>query len=389
MKKYLTLILLLQIAAAGLATNAGGTANVTEDDFPHVIDCAYLIGSFNDWKLPDGDDLNGAKKIVHYRESWRDCNYRWTGSLPAGDVSFMVYVPELANLTDADYSGFYTYPCRQFPLYEPNQEYFYMGVDDLWCERSSAPNISKACMIPDWAGDEVTVQFSTCPRDYMEGLCFKLSVGGKRRQIQTPGFYYFIGSVNGGETEVIKLSWTYFEGKYPRYFRGYYSGEIYDVTTVSGYFSPEPSPDIDASRCLGAAGPDTFTLDPSVNIAGVGYKEMTWQGALYLAPGKKPITINIIGGEDLYIRGLNIYNWTVEFSALDLQISVADISDDSPSQVQITDHTVTVPSPARIEVYSLDGVRVRSDYGTRLGLGDLAHGTYIVRAGALSRKVAL
>ena len=179
----------------------------------------------------------------------------------------MVYVPESANLTDVDYSGFYTYPCRQFPLYEPDQEYTYMDIDDFWCEKSIGPDISKACMIPDWSGDEVRFLFSICPRDYMDGECFNLDVGGKRRPIQTPGHYYFIGSVNGGETEVIKLSWIHFEGKYPRYYRGYYSGEILDVTTVSGYFSPEPSPDIDPSRCLGAAGPDTFTLDPSVNIA--------------------------------------------------------------------------------------------------------------------------
>ena len=393
MKKYLTLIILLQFAATSFA--AGPRVSSTSDgvDNLRVIEYAYLIGSFNDWKLPDGDDLNGARKIEFDREYSDECRYRWRGTLPAGDVSFMVYVPESANLTEVDYSGFYTTPCRQFPIYEPDQEYDYQWiVPDFWCERSEAPDLYKACMIPDWSGGEVRVCFSACSRDYMDGICFELSVSGDSRLIPTPDVYYFIASVNGGEPEVFGMEYLHLGGpdaKYEYHFRGYYMQDdyIYDAVTISGYFSPEPSLDVDPSRCLGACGPETLTLDPS-NF-GPYFKEMSQSGALYLSPGKNPITVNIIAGEKVHVSGLNIYNWTVEFYSFEKQGSVEGIPVDTYNQIAISDNAVTVPTPTQINLYGLGGVKVLSGYGTRLELGDLGHGTYIVRAGAFSRKVAL
>ena len=376
MKKYLTLIILLQLAVTSFATAPSVSPTSDGVDNLRVIESAYLIGSFNDWKLPEGDNLNGAKKM-EYGHDYQATHFSWGGELPGGDVSFMIYVPKSSNPTEDDYNGFYTSPCQQFPLYKADtyeHGYDIPFPDPSICKRSAILDISEACMIPDWTGNRVSILFSYYKYDHIFGECFKLGVEGDRRPVWAPDFFSFIASINGGEPKEILLDTLEYGSKC----LGCYQGSIRDVTTVSCYFA-YPTTFEYPSKYLGACGLDELILYPN--------KLNEHAGSLYLAAGKDPITINIVGGGELYVE-LDTLNWTVFFGSYNYG-SVKGVSDDTSNQIFISDNTVTVPSPTQIDVYGLGGVKVRSDYGTRLDLGDLGHGTYIVRAGAFSRKVAL
>ncbi|MDE5774013.1 MAG: hypothetical protein K2H86_06115, partial [Muribaculaceae bacterium] len=62
----------------------------TQPEFPKVPKNAYLIGEFNDYKTPKGDNLNGAFPLTRYTDDGTLPAYEGRATIPAGKASIAI-----------------------------------------------------------------------------------------------------------------------------------------------------------------------------------------------------------------------------------------------------------------------------------------------------------
>ncbi len=127
----------------------------TQPDFPKVPSTVYLIGSFNDYKLPVGNNLNGAVALSKFTSADTLPGYEGKALLPGGPVTLAIcYVdPETGNTVYASPLG------GSISLYsqaagEPAIEYFRTVTADAFNKETDGLTIK------NWTGGPLTVRFA-------------------------------------------------------------------------------------------------------------------------------------------------------------------------------------------------------------------------------------
>ena len=127
----------------------------TQPDFPEVPSTIYLIGSFNDYKTPNGNNLNGAVALHKFTSSDTLPGYEGRALLPGGPVTLAIcYVdPETGNTVYACPLG------GSISLYsqaegEPAIEYFKTVTADAFNKETDGLTIK------NWSGGPLTVRYA-------------------------------------------------------------------------------------------------------------------------------------------------------------------------------------------------------------------------------------
>lgn len=160
--------------------------------FPQFSDNIYIIGSFNDFKLPDDTSDNGAIAVpVTDREA---VIYSGSFDLPQGDVTFKIWCPKSELYPDGKLMGVsnnlmqdgQNIPLDLFRADENSNAIvrIYPGVNNLY--------------LKDWNGTSVHISYPAI----LENDIFLTS---STAPIKAPQKFYALYSIDGAERHVMEL----------------------------------------------------------------------------------------------------------------------------------------------------------------------------------------
>ena len=183
---------------------------------PVMPDAVYCIGSFNDWKTPEGDDLNGAVKVQALDGAYGQ--YMDNVAIPSGNPEFKFYY------TDSEGKGVYVGTDEpSFTLYK-----FGMGMLAGITVSSDADGV-KSFKMRDWTG---TTLFATVN---LTNASVNLGAvdGSQFTAPSDNGKFYAVVTLGGQEPKIYELAspeldndmWTVMLGNV-------INGEALDLTGV-------------------------------------------------------------------------------------------------------------------------------------------------------------
>ena len=183
---------------------------------PVMPDAVYCIGSFNDWKTPEGDDLNGAVKVQALDGAYGQ--YMDNVAIPPGNPEFKFYY------TDSEGKGVYVGTDEpSFTLYK-----FGMGMLAGITVSSDADGV-KSFKMRDWTG---TTLFATVN---LTNASVNLGAvdGSQFTAPSDNGKFYAVVTLGGQEPKIYELAspeldndmWTVMLGNV-------INGEALDLTGV-------------------------------------------------------------------------------------------------------------------------------------------------------------
>lgn len=173
-----------------LILEASGTNQPT---FPICPDNIYLIGSFNDYKLPDADSDNGALAIPLADSMTGD--YSGAVKLPEGNVEFKVYIPPFSLYEDGLQAGVSSGYAPVF-LARPSE-------DDTCVKTISLNYYDESCypaVIGGWNGTEINFTYNA-----IEPIL--LDVEAPDAPVVEPlTEMYMVWSADGGEKQIAPMT---------------------------------------------------------------------------------------------------------------------------------------------------------------------------------------
>lgn len=254
------------------AIKGSGQPDIPQD--PNI----YIVGDFNDWRLPDATSDNGAVKTDYLSEDESPYgHYVWINQyFEAGNIRVGVckYNKDANEYEFLKPDSFYDCP---FTLYRYNNVYPYIPLKGQWSTSSNPQDF--AMKINDWQGGIILIQVY----EWFDGLVEPAFDGITDVVTEFPSDMYIILDYDGTRERipVSNLAANYFEAS------ANCSGK--DVTII---FTSENSWDPSPENCWG--------LDKS--IADYGLNNANSRGTLFLVKGGTPISYNFKNGGNLYVN---------------------------------------------------------------------------------------
>lgn len=306
MKIYFRILLTILIALSAPLTMHGQSGEAEETK-------GYIIGDFNDWNIPEEDNLKGAIKLRLIEKDYSDGEYILEPALYASafipeNCKFVFYIPDgdlKGFYHDGTFSGSYYYTDKVCPIN------FGIGYENRFAplEQSSYRKVIKKESV------QKELAFETVGWNGGK-LCFELPLGKfmikKGLLVYTYNPWIFeqwnrlniLRHYNGG---ALSHSYIYPEEngggdysiEYTLFKSGDYNIKIYNIQTVSVLYSTSDSPDPDPETTFGAVYPDTIAVDVNKTFK------------IPVKRGGYPIVFKINSGEVIEYN-LNLRTWMIE-----------------------------------------------------------------------------
>lgn len=131
----------------------------TQPDFPKLPDTIYVIGAFNDYKLPEGTNLNGAFPMAmpNGSEGWPV--YKGTAEMPADKGEFVFYY----NDPETEKAQYICWTGTPFSIVAqeegaPGYNGMYPGIKDTFDKETDA------FIIGNWTGGKLEFYYQYLPK---------------------------------------------------------------------------------------------------------------------------------------------------------------------------------------------------------------------------------
>lgn len=290
--------------------------------FGTVADKVWLIGSFNDFKLPVADNDNGAIAIG---KSGHELQYSENVSfeLPAGDVEMRLYAPAMGAMTGLDFGatdlrvGVYYCP-ETSTMYSDNPNgqagVRYVGM----------PGSDKNFVLRDWNGGKINGVgakfYASSPEDISVEINLQSDEGPV---IERPEKLYAIIKRADTEPQLLELVWNgYGENIWMSTQEFFISVESMDDFSI--LLTSEASVNPDPANCWGAwkDASATIKLSPETPI---------WRNTEFL-PFQKgsptPMKVNTFNAKGQFGFTANFYTSNLEYLANLKYVNEDNVSDD-------------------------------------------------------------
>lgn len=341
---------------------------------------AYIIGDFNDWQMPEGDDLKGAFPIKR-TDNLDDLHvapwYNAYLDFPAGQNRFTVYVPptdsfaggfavpasgeltdistSIAQSDDPKWDGNYYKLSYPYDYYlEPDVRRKYALQESFDRERSFR--------MEKWDGGELRFQLLTSdiriiPRRYtfFEPV-WRISYEFNGRSYYTTLYHEWYGV-----------------GDYPEYYLG--GPKEYEFP-IEGYVRTDDPVDYFGTDIMGVTGQSEFELGPEEQKV---YISMSFGSS-------KPFRLNWSGKRKIRLD-FNMNRRRMAFYVEADEMGLTDVSADP--NLRLEGLKAIVSTPCEIRVYSTSGASLGVRTGTEFDLSPFGPGIYLIHAAGKTLKVAL
>lgn len=272
--------------------------------FGVIPDKVWLIGSFNDFKLPTPYDDNGAIPISKSTDQLLYVE-ETSVSLPAGDVEMRLYVPELGSLSGINIgaSQQIDWTPENLRLHGAESATLYRSVPNgfggvSYCGQPESP---RNFVLRDWSGGKIANIAVKFHSDSPERFAASFSIGSyEGKQIEIPNPLYLIKEQRGAKPELVEIVHNQY----------YYFDIDFGNDGYSFLLTSEKSLTPDPANCWGAIDDKTH----SVALHEGNYHEV---GTMYLPFQKgsvKPMTVNTSNASGFISTLFNIYSSNIELS---------------------------------------------------------------------------
>lgn len=338
----------------------------------------YLIGDYNDWKLPVKEDLNGALQVHEVNRTvaeydghnYNHYTYTYTIShdmFPKGDSRFVMYV------ADGNLKGFYHDESltpvfgnnRQvFPIYIQQDPYLvrnenHYGVRET--TRNDSLNIEKAFVLKDWNGGIITIKIDN---NYAE-------VGIKELQVSSPNASYVTApehlyancQIDDAPAELKRC-----DELFSKYGRRTSSFELTALTgtTFKFLFHIEDTPDIESEMIFGTLYPDPIIVEDDMDFR------------IPIIEGGFPIDIRLKCEGNLNLT-IHPVTKNIEVSITDMNVSVDTIVREE-NTLRYEDDQIILDYKAYVRIYDVTGKLILTDYASKIDISSFVSGVYIVKS---------
>lgn len=177
--------------------------------FGVIPDKVWLIGSFNDFKLPTSGNDNGAISISKYTDQLLYMEEP-SVSLPAGDVEMRLYVPELGSLSGINIgaSQQIDWAPENLRLQGAESATLYRSVPNgfggvSYCGQPESP---RNFVLRDWSGGKIANIAVKFHSDSPERFAASFSIGSYEcKEIEIPNPLYLIKEQRGAQPELVEI----------------------------------------------------------------------------------------------------------------------------------------------------------------------------------------
>lgn len=343
----------------------------------------YVIGDFNDWKLPVKEDLNGAIQMYRIARTVNDYDghqnhyttYYSISSLemfPKGDSRLVVYA------ADDQMDGFYhdesltsvfgnnAPPFPFYLQYDPSVCIEKNRVGKTKCSQSL--NIDRAFLLKDWNGGNVYVGINS---DYKQVGINRVKISSLNESFTiAPENIYLKCEINNEPAELLKC-----DSVNDQWGHRTSSFEIRNLSgsTFKILLSTENSKFNESEKSFGALYPDSIMVDDDMNFV------------FPIIEDGYPIDIRLKcnGNLNLEIDPLSKY---IDATVTDMNVSVNTIAQDYNS-LRYEENQIKLGYMADVRIYDMVGKLILMDYTSEVDISSLVPGVYIVKSGFNTLKI--
>ncbi len=302
----------LFLTMAGISAFSGNASSLpaSEQEVATEPEAVYVVGSFNDWKLPDGGNLNGAVKLT--RQEWSHSSGVVYGTdtsviFPEGETQFKIYVvgkegePTFyISRNQAVQQEYQTLYMPHGNTGEPGIHDEYFSTDALYSAYAySEKDADKSTpfVLRKWNGKSLSIEVFPV-KGWVQEQYYQIKLSSK----EAPELPEELNIPHVLKTIVKE------PGKEPQLFNGQHltlrdlnpSGEEFEIL-----YTIEDSTDPAPENCFGLIEPATITIEHrSINTDGTEYPAAIWtnDGAMNFKRGSTtPIKISLCDGIE-YVR---------------------------------------------------------------------------------------
>lgn len=297
---------------AGISAFSGNASSLpeSEQEVATEPEAVYVVGSFNDWKLPDGGNLNGAVRLTG--QEWSHSSGVVYGTdtsviFPEGETQFKIYVVGKEGKPTFYISRNQAVQQEYQTLYMPHgntgepgihDEYF--STDALYSAYAySEKDADKSTpfVLRKWNGKSLSIEVFPV-KGWAQEQYYQIKLSSK----EAPELPEELNIPHVLKTIVKE------PGKEPQLFNGQHltlrdlnpSGEEFEIL-----YTIEDSTDPAPENCFGLIEPATITIEHrSINTDGTEYPAAIWtnDGAMNFKRGSTtPIKISLCDGIE-YVR---------------------------------------------------------------------------------------
>lgn len=346
-------------------------------------DTAYIIGDFNDWKLPEGNDLRGALALERtdnlddiHASPW----YNGYPVFPAGKQRFTIYIPPTES-----FRGGYVMPSSGELTDIPTSVMVRREGDpsDAFIARMEIPRFPYDSYWTSWNAKTYTLRDEP---DKENSFRMEQWKGGEMR-INVRSSELLITPKRYGEFDLVRKIEAIYEGwwdaaeystnkvEHVNYYYFDVCPREYELPIGGGYLKTDKPVDYFGTDILGVTGQSEFEVGPGKQSIDIYFSFNSTKPFKINYTGKREIMVSL----DINLRELHFY-----FPAVD---NITDVYADT--ELELDGTVVKTDSPTEIEVYGISGMMIASVTGTELDLSNLGHGTYIIRAAGKVLKVSI
>lgn len=304
MKRLKELGLFLTMAGISAFSGNASFLPASEQEVATEPEAVYVVGSFNDWKLPDGGNLNGAIKLAKGKETNPEPTYNTATPIvfPEGEVQFKVYVKGRDG-EDSFYISRNKADQQQYQTLYKHTEIFDESGHPILTSGASAyysgyaydnkdTNESTPFVLKDWNGKKLSIDVYPST-EWSQGKAYRVRLTSDEAP-ELPEELNIPDTLN----TIVKEA-----GKEPQLFHGRYltlrdinpSGEELEILyTIEDSTTPAPE------NCFGLIEPATIQIKPStINPDDEDYSSRFWtnEGSMNFRRGSTiPIKISLCEG---------------------------------------------------------------------------------------------
>ena len=242
-----------------------------------VVPDIYIIGDFNNWRLPDTTSDNGALKTVYDKFDLVSMQFFIDEYFKAGNIRFALckYDKEANEYEYLKLDSYYDCPFTLYKLSVNDQKYIFLSGE--WISSSNPESL--ATVINDWQGGNIIMRIN----EYYDGTIEATVFNDSDVITEFPSDIYILLEYNGTKEiiPVANIAEHYFEAWANCY------GQDVSIT-----FTSENSENPNPENCWGI----------EKTLADYGIDDTNSYGRLFLVKGGKPFSYNFENSGELYVN---------------------------------------------------------------------------------------
>lgn len=329
---------------------------VGQPDFGVFPENLYLIGDFNDFKLPDSSGNNGAIELPHQPGAR---TFRYEGSLyvEAGKGDFLIYIPEFGKGKNC-FEGIASpvlYTLYRTP--DAPQGFFTDDLETLESLVAGSVPQDGHIRIKDWPGGEMNI--------YVDFECASyIAVSSKDAPVlEIPSTVRTFIKTNGmADSE-----------------QGFFSPYANDFTSCESWLSLTGDENPSSDDMWGYPADEVIDLSPSISL-------MMGNWRVPIVKGGYPLKFTCSKAK---LASLSVYYDVYGGYARIGVAAESFVNIVEADNFKITNGLIVFDAPTEMAVYSVTGVCMANCRTDRFDLGKLPKGIYVVTAGGKTVKVAI